>query len=203
MVNDSVELRHARARGARSGWVPLGVTAAVIVVLTGGWALVNAGLPSSEAVPPGQSVALGSGEGYGASLTFDEGWELDTGSSTHGQQFLFAKGPVNLQVSFVEPTERVDAPELWNGLREMVRVGDASATLGEPRPITSEAGAEGLTGDLSIGEHTGVASVFPSPNGGFAVETQAIGAEATTQDITEAERVVRTIRFDRDTGGTT
>lgn len=202
MVNERVELRHARARGPRSNWVPLGVSAAVVVVLTGGWALVNAALPASEAVPPGQAMTLGSSEGYRASLTFDEGWELNTGSSTSDQQFLFAKGPVNLQVSVVEPNADADSQELWDGMRETVRVGDASATLGEPEPTTSEGGAEGLTGDLHMQEHTGVATVFPSPNGGFAVETLAIGAEASAADIVEAERIVQSIRFDQDTGGT-
>ncbi|QVJ03311.1 hypothetical protein KGD82_17770 [Nocardiopsis eucommiae] len=174
----------------------------MVVVLTGGWALVNAALPASEAVPAGQSMTLGSGEGYGASMTFDEGWELDTGSSTTDQQFLFAKGPVNLQVSVVEPTEGADAAQLWDGMRETVRVGDSSATLGEPEPVTSEGGAQGLTGDLHMQEHTGIATVFPSPNGGFAVETQAIGAEASAADLVEAERMVQSIRFDRSTGGT-
>lgn len=202
MVNESTELRHARSRGPRSNWVPLGATAAVVVLLTGGWALVNAALPSSEAVEPGQAVTLGSSEGYGASVTFDEGWELDTGSSTLGQQLRFVKGPVNLHMSVVEPSERADASELWDGMRETVRVSDSSATLGEPQPITSDGGAQGLTGDLHIQEHTGVATVFPSPNGGFAVETQAVGADASMADLADAERTVQSIRFDRDTEGT-
>lgn len=195
-------LRHARPQGPRSNWVPLGVVAAVVAVLTGGWALVNAGLPESEQLTEGQSMTLGSGEGYEASITFDDGWELKTGSSSQDQQLLLAKGPVNLQVSTVEPSERTTAPELWEGMRDTVRVGDASATLSDPKPATSDSGAEGLTGDLNMQQHTGSATVFPSPNGGFAVEAQAIGADASQTDLADAEQLIQSIRFDRDSGDT-
>lgn len=203
MAEESAQqLRHARPRGPRSNWVPLGVAAAVVAVLTGGWALVNAGLPQAEQLTEGQTMTLGSSEGYEASITFDDGWELNTGSSSLGQQFLFTKGPVKLQVSMVDPPERTTAPELWEGMRDIVRVGDASATLSDPKPVTSDSGAEGLTGDLNTRQHTGTAAVFPSPNGAFAVEAQAIGADASQTDLADAEKLVQSIRFNRASGGT-
>lgn len=202
MTEDSAQLRHARPQGPRSNWVPLGIAAAVVVVLTGGWALVNAGLPATEELPEGRTMTLGSGENYEASVTFDDGWEINTGSSSLGQQLLFKKGPVNFQVSVVNPPEKTTAPELWEGMRDIVRVGDASAALGEPKPVTSESGAEGLTGDLHMGQHLGSATVFPSPGGDFAVETQAIGAKAGPAELADAEKLVQSIRFSRSSGGT-
>lgn len=202
MAEESTELRHARPRGPRSNWFPLGVTALVIAVLTGGWALVNSALPETEELAEGQSMVLGSSETHEASVTFDDGWELDTGSSSQGRQYLFTKGQVNLIVSVVRPVERATALELWEGMRDIVRVRDASAALGEPEPVTSESGAEGLTGDMHIQRHTGVAAVFPSPNEGFAVQAQILGPEANQTEISDAERLVESIRFERTAGVT-
>lgn len=202
MAQESAGLRHARPRGPRSNWFPLGVAAILVALLTGGWALLNSALPASEALSEGRAMTLGSEGGYEASMTFDDGWEVDTGSSSLGQQFLFTKGEVTLYVSVVTPPGAAKAPELWEGMRDIVRVSDASASLGEPRPITSEGGVEGLTGDLHIHQHTGVATVFPAPGGYFAVETQATGANASQTDLADAEKVVQTLRFNRSAGGT-
>lgn len=202
MAEESARLRHARSRGPRSNWVPLGVAAAVIAVLTGGWTLLNASLPRTEDLAAGQNITLGSGQGYEASMSFDDGWELDTGSSTQGERYVFSKGPVNLRVSVVTPPVRATATELWEGMRDIVRVGDATAALGEPEPVTSEGGAEGLTGDLHIRQNTGTAAVFLSPGGDFAVETQAFSSDATPTEVADAEELVQSIRFSRSSGGT-
>ncbi|GHC87732.1 hypothetical protein GCM10007079_32110 [Nocardiopsis terrae] len=202
MAEESAQLRHARPRGPRSNWVPLGVAAAVVAVLTLGWAMVNAALPATEALPSGHGMTLGSGEGYEASVTFDEDWQLDTGASSQGRQYLFTKGPVNLQMSVVTPPQEATGTELWEGLRDIVRVSDASAALGEPEKVTSDSGNEGLRGDLHLGQHTGTATVFPSPNGGFAVEARTVGTEAGQAELAEAEELVQSIRFSRSTGGT-
>ncbi|WP_026116420.1 hypothetical protein [Nocardiopsis valliformis] len=202
MAEESAQLRHARPRGPRSNWFPLGVTAVVVAVLTGGWALVNSALPKTEEIAEGQSMMLGSSETHEASVTFDDGWELDAGSSSQGQQYLFTKGPVNLIVSVVQPVESATASELWEGMRDIVRVSDASAALGEPKPITSESGAEGLTGDMHIRQHTGSATVFPAPREDFAVEAQVFGANASQTELADAEKLLQSLRFDRSSGGT-
>jgi hypothetical protein len=180
----------------------LGVTALLVAVLTGGWTLVNSALPKTEELAQGQSMTLGSGGTHEASVTFDDGWSLDTGSSAQGQQYLFTKGPVNLMVSVVQPVENATATELWEGMRDIVRVSDASAALGEPKPITSESGAEGLTGDMHIRQHTGSATVFPAPRGDFAVEAQAFGVDAGQTELADAEKLLQSLRFDRSSGGT-
>ena len=201
MAEESAELRHARPRGPRSNWVPLGAGVAVVAVLTGGWALVNAALPATETMTSGHSMTLGSGEGYEASMVFDEGWELDKGASSQGQHYLFTKGPVNLNMAVVVPPGRATATELWEGMRDTVRVDDAGATLDDPEPVTSDRGAEGLTGDLHTHQHTGTATVFPAPSGDFAVEAQAVGADATPAELDDAEELVDSITFDRSRGG--
>ena len=203
MADESAELRHARPRGPRSNWVPLGVSVVVVAVLTGGWAAVNAALPATESMTSGHSMTLGSGEGYEASVTFDEGWELDKGASSQGQRYLFTKGPVNLHLAVVHPPQRATATDLWDGMRDTVRVDDTGARLNDPEPITSDRGAEGLTGDLHIHRHTGTATIFPAPSGDFAVEAQAVGADASPAELADAENLVESITFDRARGGNT
>lgn len=200
MVEESETLRHARPRGPRGGWFPLGIAAAVVAVLVGGWTAVNAALPDSTPVTSGHSMMIATGSGHEAKLSFDEGWELHPGSSTAGQQYRLSKGPVRVQVSVVDPPERTSETELWEGMREVARVGDPSASLTDPRPVTSESGAEGLTGALHSNESIGTATLFPSPNGGFAVESTATSGESGA-DLADAEKLLQSIRFDRTTGG--
>lgn len=200
MVEESATLRHARPRGPRSGWFPLGIAVAAIAILVGGWAAVNTVLPDTTPVKSGHSMVIATGSGHQAKLSFDDGWELHPGSSSAGQQYEFGKGPLRLRITVVTPTERSSETELWEGMREVVRVGDPSASLTDPRPVTAESGAEGLTGTLHSNREIGTAALFPSPNGGFAVESLAIG-EGSGGDLAEAEKLLRSIRFDRAEGG--
>lgn len=199
MVEESTTLRHARPRGPRGGWFPLGIAVAAIAILVGGWAAVNTALPDTTPVKSGHSMVIATGSGHQAKLTFEDGWELYPGSSSAGQQYRFGNGPVRLRITVVTPPERSSETALWEGMREVVRVGDPSASLTDPRPVTAESGAEGLTGTLHSNEDIGTATLFPSPNGGFAVESVAVG-EDSGGDLAEAEKLLQSIRFDR-TGG--
>lgn len=194
MVQESERLRHARSPGPRSGWFPLGIFAVVVAALVGGWMVLDSALPSTAPVAAGQSMIVASGQGHEAKLTFDQDWDLHVGSSTQGQRYRFAKGTADLEMNVLTPPARTSELELWEGLRKVVRVGDASANLTDPRSVTSEAGADGLAGQLHSNRHTGIAALFPSPNGEFAVGATATGDQA---DLAEVERLLRSIRFDR------
>ncbi|WP_084392696.1 hypothetical protein [Nocardiopsis listeri] len=200
MVEESETLRHARPRGPRSGWFPLGIAVAAIAILVGGWAAVNTVLPDTTPVESGHSMVIATGSGHQAKLSFDDGWELHPGSSSAGQQYQFSNGPVRLRVTVVTPPERSSETALWEGMREVVRVGDSSASLTDPRPVTAESGAQGLTGTLHSNEGIGTAALFPSPNGGFAVESLAVG-EDSGGDLADADKLLQSIRFDRTEGG--
>ncbi|WP_249187091.1 hypothetical protein [Nocardiopsis sp. MG754419] len=178
----------------------MGIVAAVVVILVFGWMALNAVLPDTTPVAAGRSVTVASDAGYDAKLTFEEGWELHQGSSTEGSRYQFSKGPVVMLLSVVTPPERVSETELWDGMRNLVRVGDSSASLTDPQPVTSEAGAEGLAGTLHSNQTTGTAALFPSPNGVFAVETTATSS-AGESDLVDVEKLLQSLRFDRTEGG--
>lgn len=196
MVEASEGLRHARPRGPRSGWVPLGISTAVVVVLLGGWALVNTVLPSGTPVAAGQSMTIASAEGHEAKLTFGRGWEIFPGDSSAGENYRLGHGSTQLRLNVALPERRASDIELWEGMRNIVRVGDPSASLTDPQPVTTASGAEGLTGVMHSNRNTGTATLFPSPNKGFVIEATATGAGQG-----EAERLLQTLRFDRVGGG--
>ena len=184
-----------------SNWVPLGVAAAAVAVLVGGWPLVNALVPGSESVPSGEPVPVGAGGDYRASLTFpQDGWLLDTGSSQAGQTYRFDRGPVQLTLNSVTPvTEPPPTPEeLREGMRRIARAGESSARLSDPESISTEEGAEGLTGTLKSDSQQGAAVVYPSPDGRFAVEMTLAGQDATTADLAAVADVVRSVSCTRE-----
>ncbi|MEU0238964.1 hypothetical protein ABZ234_14860 [Nocardiopsis sp. NPDC006198] len=191
----------AQERGSLSNWVPLGLAAAAVAALVVGWPLVNALLPGSETVPSGEPVTVGAAGEYRASLTFpQDGWLLDTGASQAGQVYRFDRGPVQLTLNSVTPTTSPPptAEELWDGMRRVARAGEASARLSEPEAISTEDGAEGLTGTLKSDSQQGAAVVYPSPDGRFAVEMTLTGQDATTADLAAVADVVRSVSFTRE-----
>ncbi|WP_116245276.1 hypothetical protein [Nocardiopsis sp. FIRDI 009] len=178
-------------------WVPLGAATAVTVLLVTVWPLLNAALPDTEPVRSGQALRVGSEGGYDAALTFERGgWELHPAASTADRSYLFSRGPVELTVRSVVPVEETppSATELWHGLGRIVRTEDPDARLGDPRPVAADAGAPGLTGPLS-GDEDGVAALYPSPDGVFAVQLVLSGPDATPADLAAVEDVVRSIAF--------
>ncbi|WP_017569850.1 hypothetical protein [Nocardiopsis halotolerans] len=201
MAEATEEGPRAYRRGPRSNWVPLGAAAAAIALLVVAWPLVNALLPGSESVPSGEPVPVGSASGYRATLTFpQEGWYLDTGASQAGLIYRFHRGPVELTLNAVTPvTSPPPTPEeLWDGMREIVRAGEASARLGGPEAISTRDGDEGLTGVLESRHQRGAAVVYPSPDGRLAVEMTLAGREATMADLTAVADVVRSVSFVRE-----
>lgn len=190
-------------RRPRSNWIPLGVATGVFVLLGAGWPLVNALTPSTEPVAADRDIPVGSDGDYSAFLSLPQsGWEVDTTATSAGQRHLFLRGPVHLEVTSVTApsTEPATAEELWEGLERTSRVSDPSADLGPPGPVTTTGGDEGLIGELRIGDHIEHTSVYPSPNGMFAVELALSGQDATAADLEAVENALRSLTFEREEG---
>ncbi len=183
---------------SRNQWLPLGVAAAVAVLLVAAWSLLNALLPGTERIRAGDEITIGEGGGYRASLSLpQEGWSLDVGASRAGQSYRFHRGPVDLTVTAVTPVgdPLPDAERLWEGMGDIARAGDPTARLGDPEVITTEQGVEGLTGVLRSRTEEGAAVLYPSPDGGLAVEMTLGGRDATTADLEAVADVARTVVF--------
>ena len=191
--------RETGVRRPRSNWVPLGVATGAVVLLGAGWPLLNAVTPSTQALASDDTVDLGSGGDYAASLDLpQDGWNVNTTKTMAGQQYVFERGPVDLALISVQPPDGMEAtPEaLWTGMETTSRVDDGSARLGEPESTTTQDGTRGLVGDLSTQDRTERAAVFPSPDGGFAVEMTLGGEDATEDDLSAVEDVVEAVSFE-------
>lgn len=190
-------------RRSRGNWIALGVATGVFVLLGVGWPLMNAVTPSTEAVAADHDITVGSDEDYSASLSLPQsGWEVDTTATQVGQNHLFLRGPVRLELTSVTaPSAEPATPEeLWKGLERTSRIGDPSAELGPPKPITTAAGDEGLIGELRTGNRIEHTAVYPSPDGMFAVELVLGGKEATAADLDAVKNVLRSLTFEHEEG---
>lgn len=199
MAEATEQGRHGRPPRQRNAWVPVGAAAGVLVLLSAGWSLVSLPLPDSEPVSSGQDMRLASGPEHTATLTFPQGgWTVVPSATTAGQQYRFDRGPVQLTVNAITPPlgTTVDAQELWEGLHDVVRVRDPSASLGDPEPVSAADGSEGLAGDLHGDVQEGTAAVYPSPGGQFAVEMTLAGSDATRADLAAVDEIVHSLEFD-------
>lgn len=195
--------RDTEARRPRSNWVPLGVAAGAVVLLGAGWPLLDAATPSTQGLAPDHTVDVGSGGGYAASLELPQnGWNVDTTRTMTDQQYVLTRGPVELDLVSVQPPQDMDATpqNLWAGLETSSRVHDASARLGQPESTNTQDGTEGLVGDLHTQGRTERVTVFPSPDGEFAVEMTLGGEDATEADLAAVEDVVEAVSFERRGG---
>lgn len=189
----------SRSPRRRSAWVPVGAATGALILLSAGWSLVSWFLPDSEAVHAGQDLQVAAGTEHTAALTFPQGgWAIVPSATRDGQQYRFDRGPVQLTVNAVIPPfgATVSAPELWDGLHRVVRVDDASASLGDPETVSSADGTEGLAGDLHGDAQEGTAAVYPSPDGQFAVEMTLAGPEATSADLAAVDEIVHSLEFE-------
>ncbi|GAA1098373.1 hypothetical protein [Nocardiopsis composta] len=196
MARHSAERDGDGPRGRGGGWLPLGVALGAIALLTAGWPAVDAAVADAVPVPPGRPVQVGAGHVPPASIELGPGWSLHEGQSRDGENYLFARGPVELRLSTVGPATPATPDRLWDGLRRTVRVDDPTARLGEPQPITSAHGAEGRTGPMRGDTASGSAAVFRSPGGEVAVQLVLAAGPGTPADrLAEAEQVFDTVAF--------
>lgn len=171
----------------------------VIVLLTGGWPLVNAAvgdLGDSEAVPAGGTLRIGSGD-RAAWFTVGPGWFARPSASDLRQGYLLVRGAVRLSVISVMPHRPATSEQLWEGLSRIVRVGDTAARLGGPRRIGGSGHPAGLTGSLVQGGRVGTATVLPAPRNRYAVAALILGPRSPRgeQDRRAARDAIESIRF--------
>src|SRR5699024_1785264 len=195
--------KHRTSRRTRRSWIALDVATGELLLLRVCWPLMNAVTPSTEAIAADHDITVGSDEDYSASLSLPQsGWKVDTTATQVGQNHLFLRGPVQLELTSVTApsTEPATPEELWKGLERTSRIGDPSAELGPPKPITTTAGDEGLIGELRPGNRVEHTAVYPSPDGMFAVELVLGGKEATAADLDAVKNVLRSLTFEHEEG---
>lgn len=180
-------------------WVVMGVALAIVAVVFGGSLLVNALLPGKQPVRAGEEVLLDETQEYQASLVLSEdGWVRDLDSrKLAGDNQRFLRGPLELEampVTLAGDTA-ADDDRLWEGLGDILRTKDSEVSLGDPSPITSDEGVEGLTGAVEGGENDAVAVLYSAPDGRSAVH-MVLSSRAESADVDEViDTVSRSVAF--------
>jgi hypothetical protein len=159
---------------------------AVIVALTAGWPLVSAMVSGNRPLAPGTTVTVGPSAADSGRVTVGRGWSVLTANTNPRQFYSLGHGALRLSVRYVSPIKLARPGELWQGLRQMMRVANPGVSPGRLQVITTRAGDRGLTAALSGHGQTGRAAVFPAPARRFAIEMIMIGPPSTARTIRTA-----------------
>jgi len=174
----------------------LSVVVAVMVVLTGGWPLANSLVADRHRLATGSTVRIGPDAANSARFTVGPGWFEVPSQTNPFMSYALRRGSLQVSVLFVALVNTSQTPELWTGLRKLVRAANPGARLGSPTAVVTAAGNRGLTGTLNAGSMTGLASAFPSPSKGFAIEMVALGPRTThLLNLRATRQLMRSLRF--------
>ncbi|MFF3751687.1 hypothetical protein ACFYYH_14695 [Streptomyces sp. NPDC002018] len=198
MDTAAVTRRPPRRLARPRRWAVLGVLF-VMAALTAGWPLIDRAVADHEPVPAGAVLELGQGDDAALLRVTGAGWELSRSRSDPGSSYALSRDGVDLVAGYVDLSGSGDAGQLWTGLRKVLSVADAASRLGGPRPVTSAAGASGLTGPLTRPGRTGTATVWVPPDEDYAVEITVLTEPGTAAGtVADAAAVARSVAFPRE-----
>lgn len=176
-------------------WGPLAV-AAVLVLLTGGWPLIDSWISGDERVRAGTVFRVGPDDDHRAWFRVGAGWILDQAATAPSRLFVLRHGDVDLSVAYISLPRTENADALWTGLRDTLRVGDRHARLGVPVPLVAHAGARGMVGTVARDGDTGQAVIYPGPEDAFAIRMIALAPPATADpQWAQVADVLRSLTF--------
>ncbi|MFD6100114.1 hypothetical protein ACFVWN_26880 [Nocardiopsis flavescens] len=180
-------------------WIAVGIAVAMIALVTVGWSLVNALVPGRTALTAGEELALGGDGTTRAVLVLpDDGWEADVAASHPDRSYRLHRGPLVLDVE--RPGEAGDESPgtdlRWEGTRRVLLSQDPSTRVGEPSPVVSADGTEGLAADVNRARGPGTVVLLPSPDGGYAVRMLLQGTDGGPG--TAPEDLARMITFSEE-----
>jgi hypothetical protein len=169
---------------------------AIMVVLTAGWPLLNLTVSDHRQLSPRTTLTVGPGSGYSAAFTVGPGWSMEPALSNPRLDYSLTRGVVDLDVSYVAMSAASQATGLWAGMRDLVRLRHPGVSLGQPRPITTAQGRQGMTAGLSGSGLSGTATVFALPARKYAVELIVLGPQqAIAINLAATRLILHSVRF--------
>lgn len=161
--------RGAPTPRARLRW--LGVVVTVMVLLTGGWPLLNSAVSDNLTLARASALRIGPGGADVAVVRVGPGWSLRPAETNPARGYYsLRRGPAAVSIAYVTMAERSAAPLLWGGLRAILRLRSPGLMLGSPTAITSSQGRPGVTGALTSRGTVGAATIFVAPSRTFAIQ---------------------------------
>jgi hypothetical protein len=184
----------ASAARLRVRW--LVVIVAVMVLLTGGWQLVNHAVSNRQALTPGTRLSIGPGHGDSGQITVGSGWSLLSADSNPLYGYKLKHGAVDFSADYIRLVDPGQARLTWAGLRKLLRVTDPGVRLGKQAVITSAYGRAGITGAVSGAHQFGIATVFADPGRRFGVEIIMLAPRGTRRALlAPGLQIIRSMRM--------
>ncbi len=172
------------------------VVVAVMAALTAGWPLANLAVSDNQPLAAGKALMIGPNTAHSARFAVGSGWSLRSAQSNPKQNYSLRYGGADLSVTYVTLSGRPSAARLWSGLMDILRVGNSTARLGRPVPVTDARGRTGMTGPVTENGRSGTATILLAPAGNFAIEMIVLAPRsAAAASRAAASQVVRSIRF--------
>jgi hypothetical protein len=166
------------------------VVLTVMAVLTVGWPLLNLAFSNRHQLAAYTRLTVGTGRGSDGTVTVGRGWTLLTSESNPQQVFTLRRGGVSMTISYIALVNGSQTPDLYAGLRDLVRVGHPGATMSEPKGIVTLAGHPGVMGMIGGDHLVGMASAFPGPSRLFAIEMVVTAPPTAGKANVHATRVI-------------
>jgi hypothetical protein len=158
----------ASASRMRVRW--LVIVIAVMILLTGGWPLINTAVSNRHPLKPGERLMIGPGHGKSGQIMVGPGWSLLSAASNPLYGYTLRHGAVLMSVNYISLVNSGQAQHLWAGLRQLLLVTNPGTRLGRPGSIISTYGHSGSIAMVSGKRMTGSAAIFVDPSRDFAVE---------------------------------
>lgn len=186
-------------RPTRRAWPVVVAVLALMGLLAGGWTLVGSWLPDGEALPADVGLRLGPDPDDAALLPLAGAeWRLSRSASNPDQQYALRHGTVALEATYVQLAEPADADELWDGLRKLGELSDA--TIGAPAPVAGTGGLTGESAPLAEDGLTGTVTAFVHPDRTYAIVLKELGrAGASAADRAAVRQAVHGLSFGKPT----
>ncbi len=120
----------ASAPRLRLRW--LFVVIVVMILLTGGWPLINTAVSNRHPLKPGEWLMVGPGHGKPGRSWSGRGWSLLSAASNPLYGYTLRHGAVLMSVNYIWLVNSGQARQLWAGLRQLLRVTNPGTRLGAP-----------------------------------------------------------------------
>lgn len=156
------------ATGFRLRW--LVIIVAIMALLTAGWPLLNATVANRNALAAGTKLNVGASPSSSAEVTVGRGWSELSAQSNPRHEYVLRRGEVRLSIAYVALAGGHQVPQLWSGLRAVLRISYPGASLGQPANVLGARGYRAFTGRLVDNQMVGTVSAVSAPSGRYAIE---------------------------------
>jgi hypothetical protein len=192
-ADETISRSAASATKLRLRW--LAIVVAIMALLTAGWPLLNSAVANQHPLAAGSRLTVGTSPSS-AVVTLGPGWSMLSAQSNPMQGYVLQRGSLELSITHLALVNRGKAPQLWQGLREILSLSNPGSRLSRPAIITTSQGVHAITGVVTTPRLIGTATIFPGPSGNFGIAMVALGPRRLSPAIrAAAHRVTVSLMF--------